>query len=112
MALLALDKDYNYNIVSSGPLYENHRKVDDYIEISFKSVGSGLTSRGKLKNFEIAGRNKKFYKATARVVGNKVRVYSKKIKRPKHIRYAWKNWVEATLFNKEGLPASSFQSEY
>ena len=112
LALLALEKDYNYNVVSSGPLYEDHRIVDDYIEISFKSVGSGLTSRGKLKNFEIAGRNKKFYKATARIVGNKVRVYSKKIKRPKHIRYAWKNWVEATLFNKEGLPASSFQSEY
>ena len=112
LAMLALEKDYNYNVVSSGPLYEDHRIVDDYIEISFKSVGSGLTSRGKLKNFEIAGRNKKFYKATARIVGNKVRVYSKKIKRPKHVRYAWKNWVEATLFNKEGLPASSFQSEY
>lgn len=110
-ALLALEKEYNYNVVSSGPLYEDHKIVDDYIEISFKSVGLGLRSRGKLKNFEIAGRNKKFYKATARIVGNKVRVFSKKIKRPKHVRYAWKNWVEATLFNKEGLPASSFQSD-
>ena len=112
LALLALDNDYNYNVVSSGPLYEDHTIVDDYIEISFKSVGSGLTSKGQLKNFEIAGRNKKFYKATARIIGNKVRVYSKKIKRPKHVRYAWKNWVEASLFNKEGLPASSFQSDY
>lgn len=112
LALLALDKDYNYNVVSSGPLYEDHRIVDNYIEISFKSVGSGLTSKGKLKNFEIAGVNKKFYEATAKIVGNKVRVYSKKIKRPKHVRYGWKNWVEATLFNKEGLPASSFQSDY
>ena len=75
-------------------------------------MGSGLTSKGKLKDFEIAGVNKKFYKATAKIVGNKVRVYSKKIKRPKHVRYGWKNWVEATLFNKEGLPASSFQSDY
>ena len=112
LALLALEKDYNYNVVSSGPLYEDHRIVDDYIEISFKSVGSGLTSKGKLKNFEIAGVNKKFYEATAKIVGNKVRVHSKQIQSPKHVRYAWKNWVEATLFNKEGLPASSFQSDY
>ena len=110
-ALLALEKEYNYNIVSSGPLYEDYKIADDYIEISFKSVGSGLTSKGQLKNFEIAGANKKFYEATAKIVGNKVRVFSKKIKRPKHVRYAWKNWVEATLFNKEGLPASSFQSD-
>ena len=112
LALLALEKDYNYNLVSSGPLYEDHRIVDDYIEISFRSVGSGLTSKGKLKNFEIAGVNKKFYEATAKIVGNKVRVHSKQIQSPKHVRYAWKNWVEATLFNKEGLPASSFQSLY
>ena len=112
LALLALDKDYNYNVVSSGPLYEDHRIVDDYIEISFNNLGSGLISKGKLENFEVAGENKKFYKATAKIVGNKVRVYSKKIKRPKHVRYGWKNWVEATLFNKEGLPASSFQSDY
>ena len=112
LALLALDKDYNFNVVSSGPLYKDHRIVNNYIEVSFKSVGSGLTSKGKLKDFEIAGVNKKFYKATAKIVGNKVRVYSKKIKRPKHVRYGWKNWVEATLFNKEGLPASSFQSDY
>ena len=112
LALLALDKDYNYNVVSSGPLYEDHRIVDNYIEVSFKSVGSGLASKGKLKNFEVAGENKKFYKAKAVIIDNKVRVYSKKIKRPKHVRYGWKNWVKPTLFNKDGLPASSFQSEY
>ena len=112
LALLALEKDYNYDVVSSGPLYEDHRIVDDYIEVSFKSVGSGLASKGKLKNFEIAGMNKKFYEATAKIVGNKVRVHSKQIQSPKYVRYAWKNWVEATLFNKEGLPASSFQSDY
>ena len=112
LALLALDNDYNHNVISSGPLYEDHRIVDDYIEISFTSVGSGLTSKGQLKNFEIAGANKKFYAATAKIVGNKVRVRSKKIKSPKHVRYAWKNWAQATLFNKEGLPASSFESDY
>tara|TARA_B000000557_G_scaffold175430_1_gene142825 strand:- start:324 stop:995 length:672 start_codon:yes stop_codon:yes gene_type:complete len=112
LALLALENDYNHNVVSSGPLYEDHTIVDDYIEISFKSVGSGLTSKGQLKNFEIAGANKKFYEATAKIVGNKVSVHSKQVQSPIHVRYAWKNWVEASLFNKEGLPASSFQSDF
>ena len=42
------------------------------------------------------------------IIDNKVRVSSSMIKYPKHLRYGWKNWTVGTLFNKEGLPVSSF----
>jgi hypothetical protein len=32
----------------------------------------------------------------------------KMVKKPKRVRYGWKNYFEATLSNEEGLPASSF----
>ena len=110
LALIALDKDYGFDIVSSGPLYKSHKNFKKYIDVDFDHKGSGLISKGKLKDFEIAGSDGVFYKASAKIIKNKVRVYSNKVINPKHIRYGWKNWVMGSLFNKEGLPASSFNS--
>ena len=111
LALLALNNDYNFDIVSSGPLYASHKIFKDYLEIDFDYKGSGLNSKGELKDFEIAGEDKIFYPALAQIVNNKVRVFSNlNVKYPKHVRYGWKNWVIGTLFNEEGLPASSFNS--
>ena len=111
LALLALDKDYEYDIISSGPLYKSHEIFKNYIDIDFDHKGSGLNSTGKLEDFEIASEDKIFYPALAEIVNNKVRVFSiVNVTYPKQVRYGWKNWVHGTLFNKEGLPASSFNS--
>lgn len=111
LALLALDNDYNFDIVSSGPMYASHKIHKDYLEVDFDHKGSGLNSTGKLEDFEIAGEDKIFYPALAEIVNNKVRVFSNvNVIYPKQVRYGWKNWVHGTLFNKEGLPASSFNS--
>ena len=76
----------------------------------FDYVGSGLMAKGSLQGFEIAGSDSVFYPAIAKIMDDKVRVASRKVKNPKHVRYGWKNYFEATLFNAEGLPASSFQT--
>ena len=110
LALLALDKDYEFDIISSGPLYKNHQTFPNYIDIDFENKGSGLMSKGVLKDFEIAGDNMIYKTAKAEIIDNKIRVSSNKVKYPKHVRYGWKNWTVGTLFNKEGLPASSFSS--
>jgi sialate O-acetylesterase len=110
LALFALDNDYNFDLVSSGPLYKNHVIFKDYIQVDFDNTGSGLVSRGILKDFEIAGADSIFLAAKAEIVNNKVRVWSNKVNTPIHVRYGWKNWMVGTLFNKEKLPASSFNS--
>lgn len=110
LALLALMNDYGFDIVSSGPLYKSHQNFSKYIEIDFKSKGTGLITEGNLSGFEIAGLNGVFHKASAKIINNKVRVSSKKVNNPINVRYGWENWFKGTLFNKEGLPASSFSS--
>jgi sialate O-acetylesterase len=110
LALLALDKDYEFDIISSGPLYKSHKTFSNYIDIDFENKGSGLMSKGALKDFEVAGDNMIYKTAKAEIIDNKIRVYSNKVKYPKHVRYGWKNWTVGSLFNKEGLPASSFSS--
>ncbi|MFK7980974.1 MAG: sialate O-acetylesterase [Saprospiraceae bacterium] len=110
LALLALDKDYGHELVSSGPLYKSHEIFPTHIEVDFDSKGTGLMSRPALAGFEIAGKDGVFYPAVASIVDDKVKVSSSKVSNPKEVRYAWKNWIVGTLFNKEGLPASSFSS--
>ena len=110
LALLALNKDYGFDLVDSGPLYLNHYVKNEYIEISFDHIGSGLFAKDKLEGFEIAGADGVFYPANAQIKDNKVHLYSERIIKPINVRYGWKNYFEATLFNKEGLPASSFSS--
>ncbi|MEE9363722.1 MAG: sialate O-acetylesterase [Cellulophaga sp.] len=112
LAGLALENDYAKNIVSSGPLYKEVRKEGRNLIVSFTDIGSGLTHKGnELLEFEIAGADKVFVSAKAKIEENTVVVSSKKVIAPEYVRYAWKNTSEASLFNLDGLPASTFSSE-
>ena len=111
LARLALANDYGKSeVLASGPLYKSQKLYPSYIDLDFDYVGSGLMAKGALQGFEIAGSDSVFYPTTAKILDDKVRVSSRKVKNPKHVRYGWKNYFEATLFNAEGLPASSFQT--
>jgi sialate O-acetylesterase len=67
-------------------------------------------AKNDLSGFEIASSDGQFAPAQAKIIGDQIRVSSKMIKNPKGVRYGWKNYFEATLFNLEGLPASSFET--
>jgi len=76
-------------------------------------VVGGLEARGgaPLKGSAIAGADKKFVWASAKIGGNGVVVSSDKVKTPVAVRYAWGSSPECNLFNKEGLPASPFRTD-
>ena len=114
MALAAEKLAYGENIIYSGPLYQSSTIDGNKIVISFTNVGSGLITNDaeELNEFTIAGEDKKFVWAKARIEGDKVIVWSDEVKDPKYVRYAWAdNPVNPNLFNKEGLPASPFQTD-
>ena len=112
LAGLALSNDYDKELVASGPLFQGHDIVDGKVRIAFDSIGSGLmASDTGLANFEIAGADGIFTPAVALIQGEHVVVSAHGISDPKEVRYAWRDKVVASLFNKEGLPASSFTTE-
>jgi sialate O-acetylesterase len=115
MYLASLKVAYNENnIVYSGPTLFKTEVKDSSIVLYFDNIGSGLIAKGggKLAHFAIAAENKKYIWADAYIEGNKVIVSSKTIADPKYVRYAWAdNPVGANLYNKEGLPASCFNTE-
>lgn len=101
-------------IVASGPTYKNMKIKDDKIILFFENIGNGLTARnGKLKQFAIAGADKKFVWADAVINGNTVIVSSPSVKTPIAVRYAWSDNPEGcNLYNSEGLPTSPFRTDH
>ena len=77
-------------------------------------MGSGLTTNDgeELSEFAIAGADKKFVWAKAKIEGDKVAVWSDEVTNPLYVRYAWADSPPyPNLYNKEGLPASPFRTD-
>jgi sialate O-acetylesterase len=115
LALAMRHLAYGENIVYSGPLLKHPtRKYQGGLLIEFSNTGSGLMVKGggELKGFEIAGEDGKYYPAKATLLGTgMVHVASERVPHPVTARYAWADNPEgANLYNKEGLPASPFQT--
>lgn len=117
LAYWAFAKDYGIKgIAFSGPVYKSTEKTaNDSLIVSFNYAEMGLTTFGKpLTEFEIAGEDKIFYPANAIISKNKnasIVVWNDKVKNPVSVRYAFKNWVQGSLYNIQGLPASSFRTD-
>jgi sialate O-acetylesterase len=79
--------------------------------ISFDHVGSGLDTTKKLVHFEMAGSDKIFYPAEAQIINNQVIALADGVKTPIFVRYAWLPYVEANLYNLDGLPAAPFRTD-
>ena len=113
LALWALAKEYGKtDLVYSGPLFKAMKVEGSKIRLSFAHVGGGLKSRdGKpLTEFEIAGADGKFVPAEATIDGDTVVVEAKEVATPTQARFGWRNVANPNLVNKEGLPASPFQT--
>ncbi len=114
MATAALKVAYGENIVHSGPIYQSSKIEANKIILSFSNTGSGLVTNDgeELKQFAIAGTDKKFIWAQAKIEGDKVVVWNDEVKAPLYIRYAWAdNPANPNLYNREGLPASPFRTD-
>lgn len=99
-------------IIYSGPLYKSIRIDGGKAVISFTHFGGGLRVKGReLTHFQIAGEDKQFVDATAKIEGNTVIVHSDKVSNPTAVRFGFSDIAEPNLFNEEGLPASPFRTD-
>ncbi len=116
LALNALKVTYGKDMVSQGPMYSSVEFKNSKAIISFTNTGSGLMVKdpyGYVKGFAIAGADKKFYWAPARIIGNnQVEVISEEVPVPSAVRYGWAdNPHDVNLYNREGLPANPFRTD-
>jgi sialate O-acetylesterase len=114
LARWALKNNYGFSdIKASGPLYKSMKINGNEIIINFDENIKGLVIKsGELKQIAIAGEDKKFVWAKAKLRGNKLVVWSNDIENPVAVRYAWADVpVGANLYGKNGLPAAPFRTD-
>lgn len=114
LALSAEAIAYGRKIEYAGPQYKSMSLTDNgsAIKLAFDHLGGGLEAKGdKLTGFAIAGEDKKFVWADAKIVGNTVVVSSPQVPHPVAVRYAWHINPVCNLYNKAGLPASPFRTD-
>jgi sialate O-acetylesterase len=109
LARWALSRTYGQELVYSGPLADRAEFSGRQVTVHFLHAGSGLVAKGgPLTDFELAGADGVFHPARAVISGETVVVSSIKVPQPVTIRFGWREAAQPNLFNKEGLPASSF----
>ena len=114
LARWALAKDYGYDIVYQSPRYESMSVKDGKANVKFVQVGSGLDTFDvrELIGFTIAGEDKKFVHANAKMVSkDTISVWSDEVKQPVAVRYAWADNPVANVQNKAGLPLTPFRTD-
>ena len=118
LAQWALAKTYGRNLVPNGPHYSRYAVEGGAIRIFFTDVGKGLVTKGgkgakgAVATCVVAGADRKFVPAQARVEGDTLVVSAPDVPAPRAVRYAWSdNPAGCNLYNADGLPASPFRTD-
>jgi sialate O-acetylesterase len=113
LALWALAKDYGKDLEYSSPMYKSMRCKGNQVTICFDFVGGSLVAKdgAEVKGFAIAGADKKFVWAQAKIVGQTVVVSSSEVAEPVAVRYAWADNPVCNLYSEDGLPVCPFRTD-
>lgn len=116
LALAAYNVAYgDAKVVAAGPLYQTPKTTGNQAPLTLGGgVGGGLVAKGGGPLTGFTGADRRFVPAQARPGprgGGRV-VVRAHVAAPVAVRYAWADNPEgANLYNKKGLPASTFTTE-
>jgi len=111
LALLAKNRVYHTTVDDTGPTFASCAREGTALRVRFTSA-SGLIAHDKpVQSLELAGADKSFRPATAKIDRETLLVSAPDVRDPVAVRYAWKNAPEANLYNGAGLPAVPFRSD-
>ncbi|MFT7643904.1 MAG: sialate O-acetylesterase [Pirellulaceae bacterium] len=96
-----------------GPVYSSNEVKDGKVYIDFEEgTNGGLRLDQDVDvGFYIAGENKEFRHASARIQGNQLVVWHDDVPQPKAVRYAFSNLPAGGLMNSRELPAYPFRTD-
>ncbi len=110
----ALGDAYHWKGVAyKSPSFQSMEVKDNQVTVSFSDAPRGLTSFDqKINGFELAGKDKVFYPADAKITQRgKVVLQSDKVANPVAVRYLFKDWADGNLYNIAGLPVGPFKTD-
>lgn len=114
LAFLALVDTYGIKAINPhSPSYKSVSFNKSEAIVTFNVTKLGLSPLGRdLPGFELAGEDRVFHPATARVQSaNTVKVVSEEVPKPVAVRYCFRNWATGALYNAYGIPALPFRTD-
>ena len=112
LALAARVIAYGEPIDGLSPLYRSVEFKNGKAIVHFDYVKGPLKVKGdKLLGFAVAGPDRKFVWAEARVNGKTVEVWSPKVPNPVAVRFGWADYPVVNLYSSAGLPVSPFRTD-
>ncbi|HRJ72775.1 MAG TPA: sialate O-acetylesterase, partial [Terrimicrobiaceae bacterium] len=125
LSLLAREMVYREDVIGSGPVYRDHAVNGSEVRVRFDRIGGGLAvgnppwrAKGaevlpsdRIVGFSVAGEDRKWFDAEARLDGDAVIVTSSSVPAPVAVRYGWGETPSVNLANREGLPAAPFRTD-
>ena len=113
LATFALAETYKQNVGEyKSPAYQSMQVEKGKIRLTFDHAASGLKCTGKSpEKFLIAGDDKNFVPATAKIEGNTIVLSSKLVKVPVAVRFCFDDATMPDVFSTEGLPLAPFRTD-
>ena len=114
LALAARHLAYGESLLSSPPVFQRVEFRGNEAHVRFDR-GAALMVRGggdRVGGFALAGADRVFHAAQARIEGDRVVIRSAEVPKPDAVRYGWRdNPEDADLIGRERLPVSPFRSD-
>lgn len=111
LAFVAERDVYHLDVPAVGPVFRDMKVAEGQIRLWFDHA-QGLTAKGDTgKGFAVAGKDRKFYWATARIEGVEVVLTCPQVPHPVAVRYAWAANPVCNLYNAAGLPMQPFRTD-
>ena len=114
LARWALAKDYGIEIAAQSPTYTSMEAKDGKVTLKFEHTGGGFRMFDVQEplGFSIAGDDKKFVWANAKVTGpDTIEVSADSVKTPVSVRYAWADNPKCYVYGNTGLPLTPFRTD-
>lgn len=109
LAVHALNKVYNKNVVFSGPMIKSAGNKEDAIVLSFEFAEGLKCSETTITGFAIGDAAGNFKWATAAIDGEQIILTNPGIENPSEVRYGWADNPAVNLYNAADLPMAPFK---
>lgn len=110
----ALANVYEYSVPFRSPTFRSVEFQDGKAIVKFDHIGSGLDTFDVKQpiGFAVAGDDKQFVLANARIVGkDTIEVWSEGVGSPVAVRYAWADNPVCNVQSADGLPMTPFRTD-
>jgi len=114
LALWAKKIAYGKDVVCQGPVFDSVKYSGGEAIVSFRPLTGGLKSsdQKEVGGFAVAGSDKQFKPAKAKLEKNQVILKTSEVANPAFVRYAWCNRpADANLTDESNIPARPFRTD-